>query len=493
MKRYLSYRMAAVVRGGLIGSLISVVGNAVIADPSAVNVESNPDAARPYEPIRSDEEQDVNRPILELDPERSYASEALLSFRSKLSPYGKVLGLRRASEKVFTPVQVWGDVEAFVAQCDDDLVEVKIREPWGTEVVASVTINRVRYPARVRPTNEPPTPPVKPSDPLPNPKPVETKVETKEAPKPAPATSAPVRPELEVKEPNSPIVTSAPSGPSKFAPRPVEPRSAIVDPESPTAPKTPIVAEESVELTPAAPKLGAPVAAPGRRELPGSYREVTPRTIVPRDPFDPAPSSIQALPESNVPLHPSAWLALAPILPLPTGLAEIGESAHGLAYVRVVKKTPKPASKPAPREFEMTDEQTGWLRDAIEVADRMGILSAKPLVTSDRRQNAFALYSLFMALKDFRFEVDLSAKELETALAAAGGHRSSARIEEMSRSVEKGMASIQRWDTVRMESAIRGYAAELQSMGDVRRMISFLAKMKAPAKARTGSQSVTSE
>lgn len=475
MKSFMTRGMSVTIRGGLIGTLVSIVGNSVIADEPVANVDGHLAGTTQDDELVFDEGQDENRPIVELEPERTYASEALLSFRSKVAPYGKVLGIRRTNETEFRVVQVWKDVEDFVAGCDDDRVMIKVREPWGTEVVQPVTINRKRYPGRVRPTMDPPSAPTKPVEvPIPA-----TSGETKPAGT-IPVTVAEPKTEnrhtpLEVAPPSSGIATSGPSASSRYQPVPVDPKAISIAPAEPGSAQ---VAARSAkdELTTSPPSVQAPVGSPRNSALRSDPFEPTPLTMAPRSagpPLSRPPASDRDELEANFSM--AAMLALAPVIPIPAGIKEIAASGQTVSFVRVVSTPAKIKSKKLEvKPFEMNDEQQIWLRDAVEMADRMGILSAKPLVTSDRRQNAFALYSLFMALKDYRFEVDLSAKQLEEAL----GKASPQKIDSMTRSVEKGMASILEWDTKRMESAIRSYSAELSTMGDVRRMVSFLASIK---------------
>lgn len=496
MKAFLSKGMSVVVRGGLVGTLVSIVGNSVIAEQPVLGEVATPPETTHEDDLIWEDGQDENRPVLELDPERSYASEALLSFRSKIAPYGKVLGIRRSKESEFRVVQVWKDLEDFVEKCEDDRVMVKVREPWGTELVVSVTINRTRFPGRVRPSVEPPTTPAKP---------VETPVASKtpdqipvgkSAEKPATAYPEPKvsieKVALDVKSPTPAVTTSTSSPSSRYVPQPLEPKVMAMTPEEPSKREVPkAIARPS--LTPAKPNSVTPVGSSSANSFAAESVEPKALALTPREPRResnrPVPTLI-AGGEGSFPM--TAMLALAPLIPIPAGIKELAGSDFSFQYVKVVGSARKPAvRKTEPSEFTMTTDQEAWLRDAVDVADRMGILSAKPLVTSDRRQNAFALYSLFMALKDYRFEVDLSARQLDEALSSGSRTMGPHRIEAMTRSVEKGMTSIMKWDTRKMESAIRNYSVELSTMGDVRRMVSFLASMQSASRDRMRTHSRT--
>jgi len=473
MKTYLSRGKAAVVRGGLIGSLISLVGNSVIADEPVTDVSMSPISDDPI----IEDVQDENRPILELDPERSYASEALLSFRSKIAPYGKLIAIRRSASVEFRDVQTWKEVEEFVAGIDDGQIVAKVKEPWGTEVIVTVTVNRTKFPSRSRPSEQPPTAP-KPAESTPTPivpaKPAEASTKPVEtSTKPAPVVTVERLP----LEPKSPAVSPAVSAPSKgatFGTSPVEPTGLTLTPADPVSgpgPEVTVTSRPSLQVS--EPKVGAPL---GRDKNSGFVPQpVSPEAMA----MTPPNPSSKSKKEADR-LVSTAMLALVPTIPIPAGVEKVAKTPGSIAYVLVISTGParNVRTKPVP-EPEMTADQENWLRDAVDLADRLGILSVKPLVTSDRRQNAFALYSLFMAIKDLRFEMDLTTRQLEEALDTGASPQ---RIAQINRSVEKGMSSIMRWDTSRMQREIQLYSAELNSIGDVRRMISFLASLKSTPK-----------
>lgn len=471
MKMYLSRGKATVVRGGLIGSLVSLVGNSVIADQPDLDdrVLYSPD-----DPIVEDA-QDESRPILELDPERSYASEALLSFRSKIAPYGKLIGIRRTSVVEFRDVQSWKDVEEFVLGIDDAQIIAKVREPWGTEVVVTVTVNRGKFPSKSRPVEEPPTVP-KPAEsaPVPSkPNPATSVPATTETVKPLPGPTVSVeRVPLEASAPMPNPTVSMPSKGATFSTTPLMPSGLAIDPPEPgTGPEVSIRTQRVLETS--EPETGAPTSSSKKPSFAPQALSPTALAMTPNDPMR------TGTPKSEM-FASTALLALVPTMPIPAGLEKLAQSGVSFSYVKVVSRGTAPAVRVKPTLIEdTTPDQENWLREAVEMADRLGILNAKPLVTSDRRQNAFALYSLFMALKDLRFEMDLTTRQIQEAM---DGGQSPQRLAQMSRSVEKGMASIMQWDVARMRREIEGYSAELNSIGDVRRMISFLASLKTSPK-----------
>jgi hypothetical protein len=144
------------------------------------------------------------------------------------------------------------------------------------------------------------------------------------------------------------------------------------------------------------------------------------------------------------------------------------------SYVRVIKS---PSVEPA------HVEDANWLQEAIDLADKLGILSCKPVITADRRQRAFALYTLYMGLQDLRSEVDRNAVRLNSALERISGtdQPRPADLKDvvaLGRSYERGMTAILRWDAETMKHVVRDYVSELQTMDNVRSMLTFLAGIK---------------
>src|SRR5215208_22607 len=113
-------RSSTLFKMGLAGVLfVFGGGNPLLAIGSSFD-EGNKTSASKDESAAWDESENQDTPLNELDPERKYKSEALLSYKSSLAPYGKIVGIRLASSSSFTSVQTWKDVEDFVAGISDD-------------------------------------------------------------------------------------------------------------------------------------------------------------------------------------------------------------------------------------------------------------------------------------------------------------------------------------------------------------------------------------
>lgn len=357
------------------------------------------------------EDDDVQEnPILELDAERSYKSEALLSYKSTIAPYGKIIGIRSTLERAFTPVRTWQDVQEFVSKITEERVIVRILEPWGTELVTGVTVNRKSYPvSNVRPV---------------------------EPPKDVPARD------------------------------PFE------------------KADETSPLNPANPAISIPsgTANRGRISLNGEPPKLEALAIEPK-----APSR-----KSNAKVDMAQYAYEATLLSLaifaPSSVTKSSSDARSHTNYVTVRMEAK--AKSQVKSNLETDEGT-WLQESLDLADRLGLLSAKPLVTSDRRQRAFAIYTLYMALKELRMQVDLDARRLNTALDRMNSDQATAEDEhsslvKLARSFERSMSGIMMWDAEAMMSAVRGYRAELQAMDSARVMLAFLSKVKKQPEISSG-------
>jgi hypothetical protein len=164
---------------------------------------------------------------------------------------------------------------------------------------------------------------------------------------------------------------------------------------------------------------------------------------------------------------------------------EIATPTVALAVVPAIS-TGRPLAKLAKGRTAVAaepEDNGAWLQQAVDTADRLGILACKPVITSDRRQRAFALYTLYMGLKDLRAEVDHRAKDLNSAMEGiAGGNQPSEfemkKLAKLGHSYEKAMSAILQWDCEATKTVIKSYTAELQSMDEIRSMLAFLSDMK---------------
>lgn len=468
--------------------------------------------------LDSDATDERESPLTELDPERKYKSEALLSYKSSLAPYGKIIGIRLASSSIFTPVQNWNDVEEFVKNASADRVVVKLQEPWGAEVIANVGINRKAYPAVTRPAE----PPVS-SRAVPAPRAAEKPALPKPEPKTVLITDSPVKTELAISASASVAETSQASGMKTVPTSGVTLRSApqLIEPSdhsafaSRTAPKAispigaspvarpaiarvepgprpvsdlgprlvePTAAKSHPVLTAARPNSVAVAGAPSRItddvatpvRLTSSPKLIEPSAALVRPAatrFDP----YQLMLLSSRPFMPRADAPQVQAIATPAAaVAAAPQIGTGRVLARLAK---------SPTTLRDDQANEAWLQGAVDAADRLGILSCKPLVTSDRRQQAFALYTLYMGLKDLRAEIDHRAKDLNKALGSMSiGHEPSEsemrRVVTLGRSYEKAMNAILAWDAESTKGVIRAYTAELRTMDEVRSMLAFLSGMK---------------
>lgn len=473
------------------------------------------------EPVRDEvssleDEQNQETPILELDPERKYRSEALLSYKSSLAPYGKVIGIRIGDSGSFTSVSTWKDVEDFVLATSDNRVTVKLLEPWGSELVVEVTINRKAYPAsRIRPSEPPVTAPkpetVKPEAPKTAPEPktepvVLTNIPrlTTRNPEPQPTTSKPgaIRSdEVETRASNlearliEPAAASAtlahasvqhlsptvrPTGTKAtvaMGPNAVSSSPRLIEPGTKLA-----TSHEGSKATAAKPAVAR--TDPATAAIDASARLIEPKVAQVLDPYELALLSsspfgpARRAPVQNRVSSPAVVASIAPIAVTARGLSRAAKSP--------VAKGPIDKGP---------DDDAQWLREAIDLADRLGILTCKPVVTSDRRQRAFALYTLYMGLKDFKLEVHLRAERVNRALAKLEARPNSETALEAvvseGRSYERALRAIQQWDADTMKSVVSGYAAELQTMDEVRSMTAFLSKVKEQPKLSSDLRSIS--
>lgn len=393
-------------------SIVGIASIAFGASLPAMSNESLESMSRLHDADLSREDEDgQENPLLELDAERNYKSEALLSYKSTLAPYGKLVGIRTTSERTFTVVRTWKDVEEFISKNSDERVIVKLLEPWGTELVTGVTVNRKSYPGSiVRPVDPPKEAPAR--------DPFEKTADGPKAPDLTPVSPAVSIPSGEAKAGR----VSTESNPLRAEYVAIEPRSPSMRSRARTTPQGQFAYEATL--------LSLAVFGPHSR------------VEVPSEPTK-SPSR-------------SASKAIA-----------IGVSV---------------AVRPEVKANLLSDED-GWLRESLDLADRLGLLSAKPLVTSDRRQRAFAIYTLYMALKELRMQVDLDAQRLNAALDRLSANQTPGETEHssivaMARSFEKSMTGIMMWDAESMKSAVRGYTAELQAMDNARGMLAFLSRVK---------------
>jgi hypothetical protein len=349
-----------------------------------------------------EELQQLASPFMELDPQRGIKTEAALSHRSRLAPYGKIVGIRRTSDKAFKIVHNWSEVEDFILGIADDRVLVKVAEAWGTTYVIGVTVNRAQFPTAV-----------------------------------------------------------------SAAPKTTEPMGPLV----------PGAAEPEMNLVPILSRQMPPVSTPATFRVGESPRAIAPMIVASALAPGSAGKKSETISTNSDRLLELGMMAL--------------QSTFGSAvmYRRPAKNSYQVRIAPTPKAshnigaIEGIGNEDKWFQECLDLADRLGLLAAKPVITSDRRQRAFALYTLYMALKDLRAQVNAKAMSLKLGLAELAAHdrnreKDHLKLVDLARSMEGSLAAIQQWDTESMARIVIAYRAELKAMDNTRQMLSFLTRVK---------------